>query len=318
MPRFPNPAVELVEAAYDLERKPREWLQHLLANAQPLLDFGHGCAAIVLTQEESCPSKRPMCAHRGEEAWVGCLASIAKQVDAIALGAKADRRRHGVRTRLADAEGELVHQTIADHFGCEDVVEIWALDEESRGIVFYAPCASPVDLSRQDVAKWRALASHVAAGYRVRRGLGLAEPEVTDEVEVTERVRRIREVAVHGQRSARVSNVPSLAAIAKEGLLDGQWSMLDWFDHGGRRYVLVRPNAPRSRDPRALSPREHQVATYAALGESGKIVGYRLGLSPTLVSTSLRSAMRKLGVKTQAQLVIQMRCLGGTAAPSAV
>lgn len=85
--------------------------------------------------------------------------------------------------------------------------------------------------------------------------------------------------------------------------------MLDWFDSDGRRFVLAKPIAPRAKDPRGLTEREAQVATYAALGESSKIIGYRLGLSQSYVSRLLNDAMRKLGVKTQAQLVEKMRAV---------
>jgi DNA-binding CsgD family transcriptional regulator len=60
-------------------------------------------------------------------------------------------------------------------------------------------------------------------------------------------------------------------------------------------------------DPRGLTEREAQVVTYAALGESGKIIGYRFGLSTSTVSSLLLSAMHKLGVSSQAQLAEKMR-----------
>ena len=57
------------------------------------------------------------------------------------------------------------------------------------------------------------------------------------------------------------------------------------------------------KDPRGLTERENQVCTYAALGETNKLISYRLGISPSKVSTALRSAMRKLDFQTRAQLV---------------
>jgi DNA-binding CsgD family transcriptional regulator len=88
---------------------------------------------------------------------------------------------------------------------------------------------------------------------------------------------------------------------------DGRWSLVDWFDSDGRRFVLALPNTPEVVDPRGLSERENLVATYAIHGDSGKLIGYRLGISKASVSTALHSAMHKLGVKTRAQLIERFR-----------
>ena len=90
-------------------------------------------------------------------------------------------------------------------------------------------------------------------------------------------------------------------------IVRGRWSMVDWFDTDGRRFVLALPNAPHTADPRGLSERESQVVTYVALGQTNKMIAYRLGLSRSRVSAVLRSAMRKLNVHTRVQLVIKMR-----------
>jgi DNA-binding CsgD family transcriptional regulator len=52
------------------------------------------------------------------------------------------------------------------------------------------------------------------------------------------------------------------------------------------------------------------VATYTALGESQKLIGYRLGLSSARVSTLLRDTMRKLRASTLLELVAMIRHLG--------
>jgi len=45
------------------------------------------------------------------------------------------------------------------------------------------------------------------------------------------------------------------------------------------------------------------------MGESYKIIAYRLGVSRPRVTNALRSGMRKLGVTTQAELVARWRPL---------
>ena len=88
-----------------------------------------------------------------------------------------------------------------------------------------------------------------------------------------------------------------------KSLTDGRWSLVDWFDSDDRRFVLALPNAPKVIDPRGLSERESLVVTYAVQGDSVKLIGYRLGISKATVSGVLKRAMRKLGVKTRAQLI---------------
>jgi DNA-binding NarL/FixJ family response regulator len=51
------------------------------------------------------------------------------------------------------------------------------------------------------------------------------------------------------------------------------------------------------------------VVTFATLGETNKMIRYRLGVSEATVSRTLGSAMLKLNVKTPAQLVEKMRGL---------
>lgn len=86
--------------------------------------------------------------------------------------------------------------------------------------------------------------------------------------------------------------------------------MVDWFDSGGRRIIIVKATPFSGRRPRRLTLRERQVALSAALGESSKATGYRLGISPSRVSALLRGTMRKLGVRNKSELVVLVRLLG--------
>lgn len=84
---------------------------------------------------------------------------------------------------------------------------------------------------------------------------------------------------------------------------------MDWFDSDGRRFIIARSNPRRHGSPRGLTDRERQVVLSAALGESSKLTGYQLGISPSRVSALLKTAMGKLGVRTKAQLVVMVRLL---------
>jgi DNA-binding CsgD family transcriptional regulator len=92
-----------------------------------------------------------------------------------------------------------------------------------------------------------------------------------------------------------------------QDLVGGPCSLVDAFESGGRLFVLAKANGARAARWRGLTPRESGILFHAASGESLKATSYRLGLSRSRISFLVSSIMRKLGVKTQAQLVLLMR-----------
>jgi DNA-binding CsgD family transcriptional regulator len=179
------------------------------------------------------------------------------------------------------------------------------------------------------------LAAHLSAGHRLRRALrarrkarhAVSESKLPHGAEAVldPKSFRIREAVGDAKDSARAEVLkkkavaidrargrlrrddPAEALATWEALVRGRWSIVEWFDSDERRYVLAIPNPPHVSDPRGLSERERQVVSYARLGESHGLIAYRLGLSRSRVTKALRSAMRKLGVSTQAELVAKLR-----------
>jgi DNA-binding CsgD family transcriptional regulator len=88
-----------------------------------------------------------------------------------------------------------------------------------------------------------------------------------------------------------------------QGLVAGRWSLVEQFDSDGRRFLVARRNDPQVTDPRALGLRERQVLAYVAMGHPAKLIAYALGVAPSLVSLTRRTAMRKLGLQTTADVV---------------
>jgi DNA-binding CsgD family transcriptional regulator len=87
----------------------------------------------------------------------------------------------------------------------------------------------------------------------------------------------------------------------------------DAFDHRGTRVITIRGPGPypflvagsqRSppMDAKALSAREREVVARAARGDSNKLIGYDLGLSPGSVASYLRRATQKMGASTRVEL----------------
>lgn len=100
-------------------------------------------------------------------------------------------------------------------------------------------------------------------------------------------------------------------------LIDGRWSLIDRFDRDGRRFILAHRNDLSGRSLRALTSRERQVASYAAMAHSNKLIAYELGISLGAVSTHLSAALAKLGLESRVELVRLGTSLsvGGNATP---
>jgi len=93
---------------------------------------------------------------------------------------------------------------------------------------------------------------------------------------------------------------PERAIALWQAMVAGRWSLLDHFDSDGRRFVLAHRNEADVPDVRGLTQRERQVAAYAELGHSNKVIAYELGLSLGTVGQHLASARAKLGALQRA------------------
>jgi DNA-binding CsgD family transcriptional regulator len=90
-------------------------------------------------------------------------------------------------------------------------------------------------------------------------------------------------------------------------LVAGRWSLVDQFERDGRRFLVARANEPEAAPRAALTHRESQLAGFAALGHSIKMIAYELGLSPSSVSRSLTTVARKLGARSRVELIRAMQ-----------
>jgi DNA-binding CsgD family transcriptional regulator len=96
---------------------------------------------------------------------------------------------------------------------------------------------------------------------------------------------------------------PDEAVALWRALVAGRWSLVEHFDHDGRRYLLARRNEPVAAKLAGLSLVEREVLALAALGHTNKLIAYQLGLTPSAVAMRLSRVAKKLGVSTRVQLV---------------
>jgi DNA-binding CsgD family transcriptional regulator len=311
--------VGIVEAAYALDRGVDAWFDGVVHAATPLLDRGLG---VLAWQYDASDAAR---IRTGSQRHVG---GTAEQRERMLKGLS------GSTAEMSERQNEMAYlqpgpvRTVSEIFGgrpreqpgfghhlvamgAEDALVVMSQDPSRRGCALTAPLLAVATPPKIDVSTWSRVAAHVAAGYRMQR-LGSPEDDVAvltpaGRVEHAEGAARtktardtLREAArrIDRARSKARSDVDEALALWN-GLVAGRWSLVDRFDTDGRRFVVVRENAPEVADPRALSERERQVLAYAALGHPLKLTAYELGLSLSSVAQHRSRAMRKLGLRSQ-------------------
>lgn len=334
-------AIDLIEAAYDLDKDDSAWLSDLMDAAAPIMDQGHGMFGFEFIQ--------PPGGGGGADAVINGMQLRELPADFPQRLVKASHvltpefvravtppGYAGTWSEIAKDHPEELRRLL-DALGYEDLFGITAIDPDGVGIDISAPLGAPLHLNAKARARWKMLGAHMASAHRLRRAL-IAEALKSDDqpeelpyraeavidakgfriVESAGRAKSrsagdvLRRAArrVDEARGSLRADDPAKALETWKALVCGRWSLVDWFDTDGRRFILAKPNPPKVFDPRGLSEQECQVVTYVLLGDTNKLIAYRLGLSQGRVSVLLKSAMHKLGAKSKAQLVQKLGPLG--------
>ncbi len=341
MERRVEAAISMTEAAYDLQASDREWFPQLMKAAVDLIDHGLGVAGLVgrVPKEPGPVDVEELHVATGPEDFPVRLMRAMSELPPENMRPQI-HSGIGVLSEVNAEEPRFLEAWRRHIDYAQDGLGITAMDPDGRGVHIIAPVPETITLSRAERNRWQMLAAHMSSGLRLRRVLSkLVDGQSTDEPPTslpmgadavidaktfgvtqaagdaapTESQQALREAAIRIDRARGPlrKDDPNQALEIWWALLQGKWSMVEWFDTDRRRFVLALPNAPRVVDPRGLTPRESQVVAFAALGDSHKLIAYRLGISRSRVSEALQSAMRKLGVKTQPQLVEKLSALGG-------
>jgi DNA-binding NarL/FixJ family response regulator len=321
--RYAPDIVGVVEAAYALELPQRAWLERLLKAVRPSLDGGKGMFAGLYDVQD--PKNFRMFEMIGS----GIPDVTLELIRFAAQGARADiisRARWEICSTLSQSVGEkaldsipaLVASRVA--FGVRDFLGLNAGDPTLQGCAFAAPLTEVKNLAADFQRTWSRIASHIAAGLRLRRQLeklnGLEGAEaVLDPGGKIEHVEGLAEgkaeraalrgaaIAIDKARTQRMRSSEPEEAIAQwEPLVSGRWSLVDHFERDGRRYLVARQNDPFVPGDK-LTLRERQVVGFVALGHANKLIGYELGISASTVATHLTSAAKKLGLGSRLELI---------------
>lgn len=310
--------LDVVDAAYRLERSSDEWLGELVAAALPA--FGDALGAFGFTYELTPAgtvrvTSEVVTAGHHASGHGALIASTTQQMspeqvawssEHVLMTASEAHARHGVS--LGDVEAfETSLRLIGDSIAAKRI------DSTGEGCVVGGMLARARATSPAERERWACVLSHVLAGMRLRSALLEGDGDavldargrvVHAEAEARSRTARdaLREAAACIDR-ARTAGDPDAALRARRALVSGRWSLLDRFDRDGRRFLVARRNDPAVARPAQLSARERQVLAYAALGYTNKHIAYTLGLRPSTVSTHLHRAMRKVGARSHGALL---------------
>jgi len=320
-------AISIVEAAYDLEGDGRAWFRRVLDRVGPKLDQGFGVTVAMYW-----PGMKP------DETWVDFYKMDRRVIDAAnamitaypetfhqlfrAPGPPHSTPTESMGLTIEQAETWQPHVEFMHRLGIRDVLGVLCRDPSGRVTYFSAPMAEVRRPRRHERMIWARLAAHLGAGARL--GRVASQLEGRDVSEGAEAVLSSAGALLHGDGDARSEGARdalrgAVKAIDRarskvrgdddealelwQGLVAGRWSLIDQFDTDGRRFFVARRNDPPVSDPRALSLRERQVLAYAAMGHSLKLTAYALGLSASAIAACRARGMRKLGLRTKADLV---------------
>ncbi|MFO0614551.1 MAG: LuxR C-terminal-related transcriptional regulator [Polyangiaceae bacterium] len=155
----------------------------------------------------------------------------------------------------------------------------------------------------------RKLAAHLRAGARVRAHRPLIHAVLDHDgrvhhAEAGAKDRRALQVLSRGARAIERARVKRTIETLEtwHALWDGRWTLVDSFDKDGKRWLVAKENHTSSSSDDSLQPRERDVALGAAAGRSLKLMAYELGLPLGTVAATLSRAMRKLRVRSRAEL----------------
>lgn len=218
---------------------------------------------------------------------------------------------------IGEARSERAFDDLVEPLHAEvDSIGFSVGDGAGRGLLVGSLVPAGVRMTQLERRRWFRVVAHLGAAMRLRHRFAAhalapdavfrpdgkllhASPEVastelratlTDAVNSLTRAKELRATS------------PEEALGLFRALADGQFSVVDWVDTDGKRFVVVHENDMPAKSLRALSRRETQVGERMLEGRSNAEIGYLLGLSPGTVNRIARDVLAKLGGAKRADL----------------
>lgn len=316
--------ISVLEAAYHLGDPEPEWLGRVVDSLEPCLDRGSALVAYGYDfSDPTAPRVDPVIDHGMPPGWKDAALSAHL---AMPHEQRMIMYRSGPCTTTRAVFGKLreryvVSERMRAAFGVQDFLVITAANPNDTGCSLLVPATDRIDITRREAKAWAQLAAHVAVARRLRasiandvatlsdRGEAVLEPGgelkhavgSAAEEPAREALRRAARAVDRARSELRRRDADEAMALW-QGLVSGQWTLVDHFDSDGRRYVVAVRNVPETRGSPGLSELERCVLGYVALGHPYKLVAYELGVSVSTVSAAVAAICKKLGVAGRVEL----------------
>jgi DNA-binding CsgD family transcriptional regulator len=308
--------VDAVDRSYDAGLSDPDWLRQLLETIAPELDGGCGLAAWFYDASDFSNLRlfHPTSLDTRDGTLEAVFASASHPETPPEVLAEHWATPAGALTALlGDAADDFTPwRDTFYRIGVRDIVTINAYDTDGRGMAVNAFHPQRLELSRAYVEQLERVAAHLISAYRLRRaGAAHVEAIMTPagrvehaEGEALAKLDELCEAAqsIERARGAMRKDAPEEALAAWRALIDARWSLVDFVDRDGKRFLVARVNEPSVAAGTRLSTRERQIVALVARGHSNKLIGYDLGIAEGTVAAHLSSAMRKLDVSNRANL----------------
>jgi DNA-binding NarL/FixJ family response regulator len=303
--------IGIVEAAYNLSETTQEAMRSIAQAATSVIPRG----PVAVAEFDGDASRGPIRAwfERADDSYVSCFAAWQREAPAtihrlaLSLSPRAVQFRAELSERLPAALQTLANQ----------LFPLCILANTGDGGGLHIAFGNP------ELSEWRPTrltsfhesAAHLAAAWRLRRALNAAAvapgfaAELHRHAGITGGAEAPPPTARDALRRAVVAYDRSRTARRLAGdqelwsaLIAGRWSLLDTFTAAGTRYIVAHENPAGGETLRALSSRERSALELALAGRSGKWIAVEMQLSESVVTRTLRAALRKIGVADAAAL----------------
>jgi DNA-binding NarL/FixJ family response regulator len=305
--------LELIEVVGDLHSSRRTVLKNLAVAAAKQL-ARRGTIASYEWREDRTFDRATFSIERGDERFLDACEEVNQRVPQEI----SRRQLYGAPgffypPRLDSWSG---HISLAVKLG---VLEIGALLCATGNSVALGVTVHGADVKHWPQARcdyWTAVAAHLGAAWRLRQKLATIEEHRVAELRPdgqllyacghadTAPAREVLRRAVLEREKQRTPRRSRDELRLWPELVAGRWSLVDTFTAGGTRHVVAYENPRDTTELRRLTQREQRILEHALSGRSGKWIALELGLSQPTVTRGLQQALRRLGIRSVAGIVV--------------